>query len=629
MDNSETTEKKNIFSKILNWFKNEKKSIKIICVIVFIIIILDIILGIVLLNRKNNSQLRIKSLGNIQFTEKVNFEEKDYDYVIKQKTYKKYKFSEEEKKEIKKIYQENNSCALISRFTLVQSGLQEKEFDNEESIKLHFGFLTKQDFSKKKENLEKEKIKNNKITVSVDLQKIDGLFDISIAFPKGTDFNENFPEGFFVYSDLNCKIENVYIAPAELGFDCSNKVPFFGFSCNGGIIDSSFSSVDFSNASFVFPVENTKEQQMPEIILKFSDNENCKSSKGNLINTVIYAGGEQLKIRNVESAKQIAIPSSALKNPFILFDIAENKECISAILMRAENNNRNLLFERTETEVFTPIKTDPGLILQYPKENWRVRDYEIFEWDRNPGILFFDIRNYDIQDNFFRRLAYFVEKAGYKGRILSDAELKGKHGYNAHDYSPESLAAFFNKVDEINFKLNKEEETLRKILLQNGLIIDKDGVILPGKGGLVSISQESADYLRKQLLAHEGWHTIYFADAEFRNFVAAVYYMMDDKTRDFLIDYFKSQSSLGYDVTDDYLMKNEFMAYLMQQGINSVANYFVTHAKWDSVMSYTPDLARYIIRTNGQGFEDAAVLLNDYVFDKYGIICGNISLVNK
>jgi hypothetical protein len=33
--------------------------------------------------------------------------------------------------------------------------------------------------------------------------------------------------------------------------------------------------------------------------------------------------------------------------------------------------------------------------------------------------------------------------------------------------------------------------------------------------------------------------------------------------------------------------------------------------------------------TEGRGFEDAANAWNDFVFDKYGIVCGNIALVSR
>ena len=76
-------------------------------------------------------------------------------------------------------------------------------------------------------------------------------------------------------------------------------------------------------------------------------------------------------------------------------------------------------------------------------------------------------------------------------------------------------------------------------------------------------------------------------------------------------------------------MNNEFMAYLMQQRLSEVAGYFVHLANRGSVIKYTPQLASYVRKTEGKCFEDAAFALNDYVFDKYGIVCGNIALVSK
>ena len=76
-------------------------------------------------------------------------------------------------------------------------------------------------------------------------------------------------------------------------------------------------------------------------------------------------------------------------------------------------------------------------------------------------------------------------------------------------------------------------------------------------------------------------------------------------------------------------MHNEFMAYIMQQKLSEVAKYFVHLANRGSVIDYTPQLAAYIRKTEGRGFEDAATALNDFVYDKYGIVCGNIALVNR
>ena len=245
-------------------------------------------------------------------------------------------------------------------------------------------------------------------------------------------------------------------------------------------------------------------------------------------------------------------------------------------------------------------------------------------------VAFFDTKDYDVQDKLFKRLAFFSEKAGYTGKLVTDKVMAGEHGFNAHDYKAQTLADFFELARKTNFPLNEYEVMLQKILCAHGIIAQNaDGSFSAGFGALVSISQESNLSLRAKLLAHEGWHTLFFRDEEFRNYVGAVYYTMDPTSREFLVEYFKSQPQLGYDTEDSYLMNNEFMAYVMQQRLSEVGKYFVHHANRGSVITYTPELAAYIRKTNGQGFEDAAAALNDFVYDKYGIVCGNIALVSR
>ncbi len=81
-----------------------------------------------------------------------------------------------------------------------------------------------------------------------------------------------------------------------------------------------------------------------------------------------------------------------------------------------------------------PIPADPGTILTWDRSQWRRPDFELFSWDRYPGVLIFDTASYNVQDDLFNRLAFFVEKAGHVGTIPSPASLAGLHGYNAHDY---------------------------------------------------------------------------------------------------------------------------------------------------------------------------------------------------
>ena len=533
-----------------------------------------------------------------------------------------FKFSPHQLQLLSSVYEKYSTTSITVRINL----LPKKNKEHQNGF-LKFGFLTEKDFTKSsKKNLVNISDSSHPL-IQANLDNAPQIFDISLAAQKQQDikdYQKNLPKGFFISSDYDCKIMAACAVPSEMGFDINYEVPFYGFAGNGGYLDFSNNTIDFSGASLVFPVENTLISSMPEFAITLDQTKENKSTLENKVLINFTLGGEKFSLNNVKTDSQIIIPSSALKSPFSRAEITQNSDHISSFILRATYNQPN-----SEGHVLIPVRTDPGLILNYNKSAWRTLDYEIFEWDRFERILFFDTRNYNIQDNFFKRMAYFVEKEGYKGTLLTNEQLQGKHGYNAHDYSAVSMANFFNKALQENFTLNKEEEILKKILLENDLIEFDGTVFIPNEGGIVSISQESAPYLRSTFLAHEGWHTLFFKDEEFRNFTSAVYYTMDQTSIQFLKDYFKSQPGLGYDQNDDYLMHNEFMAYIMQQNISEVSKYFVHLANRGSVIKYTPKLAAYIRKTEGKTFEDAALALNDFVFDKYQIIGGNITLISK
>ena len=533
-----------------------------------------------------------------------------------------FKFSPHQLQLLSSVYEKYSTTSITVRINL----LPKKNKEHQNGF-LKFGFLTEKDFTKSsKKNLVNISDSSHPL-IQANLDNAPQIFDISLAAQKQQDINDyqkNLPKGFFISSDYDCKIMAACAVPSEMGFDINYEVPFYGFAGNGGYLDFSNNTIDFSGASLVFPVENTLISSMPEFAITLDQTKENKSTLENKVLINFTLGGEKFSLNNVKTDSQIIIPSSALKSPFSRAEITQNSDHISSFILRATYNQPN-----SEGQVLIPVRTDPGLILNYNKSAWRTLDYEIFEWDRFERILFFDTRNYNIQDNFFKRMAYFVETEGYKGTLLTNEQLQGKHGYNAHDYSAASMANFFNKALQENFTLNKEEEILKKILLENDLIEFDGTVFIPNEGGIVSISQESAPYLRSTFLAHEGWHTLFFKDEEFRNFTSAVYYTMDQTSIQFLKDYFKSQPGLGYDQNDDYLMHNEFMAYIMQQNISEVSKYFVHLANRGSVIKYTPKLAAYVRKTEGKTFEDAALALNDFVFDKYQIIGGNITLISK
>lgn len=246
-----------------------------------------------------------------------------------------------------------------------------------------------------------------------------------------------------------------------------------------------------------------------------------------------------------------------------------------------------------------PLPADPGTVLAYNQEGWRDPDFELFSWDLYPHILIIDTADYSVQDRFFKRLAFYVEKKGFKGNIFTLAELAGKHGYNAHDYRAEDLARFFNEVE--GSPLTREEERLKSILTENGVIIKKSSGYEPGEGGIISISRSSSKALRCHLLTHEIFHGIFFSRPDYREGCFAAWQELSFEEQEYWLLFLNWG---GYDTADHYLVVNEFQAYLMQQPRRGVDYYFRELVPGRLIESYPQKEAhiRRILEAGNSGF---------------------------
>ncbi len=214
-----------------------------------------------------------------------------------------------------------------------------------------------------------------------------------------------------------------------------------------------------------------------------------------------------------------------------------------------------------------PIPADPGMILSWDRDAWRRPDFELYSWDRFPRVLIFDTATYDVQDGLFKRMAYFVEKAGFRNTIEEWSALEGKHGYNAHDYRAEDLARFFSTAAQRGIALTPEEKQLQEILVSNDIIRPGSSEFSPGEGAVISISRSSAPALRQLLLTHECAHGVFFSLPAFRDSTETVWAALSPVEKEVWLDFL---SERNYDTTDHYLVVNEFQAYLFQQDRASV-----------------------------------------------------------
>jgi hypothetical protein len=273
-----------------------------------------------------------------------------------------------------------------------------------------------------------------------------------------------------------------------------------------------------------------------------------------------------------------------------------------------------------------PLDADLGTILRYPRDAWREPAYELFRWSLYPDVLVFDTRDYEVQARFFKRLAFFVEKEGFRGQLLTDAELAGRHGYNAHNYNGEGLAAFFTAAQAAGFALTEEEELLRGIVLREGIIVRSGDGYAAGRGGLLSISQESWSIagLRELLVTHEAYHGVFYSDQEYVDGVAEIWNGLSEPERRFwalLLD------GMQYDVTDTYLVVNEFQAYLLQQSVANARWYFEVRSA-DRLRRWKPGEAawvdNFLVEYRG-ALPEQVRGVNALLFAESGLVAGDVT----
>jgi len=218
-----------------------------------------------------------------------------------------------------------------------------------------------------------------------------------------------------------------------------------------------------------------------------------------------------------------------------------------------------------------PLTANLHRMLSAPPSAWRSPSAEVYRWDLFPDVLVVDSASFAVQDRMFTRLAYFLEKRGFRGRLLGNAALAGRHGWNAHDYGAAGLADFFNAAAAVSFPLNPEEIALRRLALREGILVTARGAYAAGRGAILGISRSSSHVERELLLTHESFHGVFFSSAAYREFCQALWDSLPPELASF---YERFLDSLGYDITAPTLVVNEFQAYLMQQPLRYAESYF-------------------------------------------------------
>ncbi len=274
------------------------------------------------------------------------------------------------------------------------------------------------------------------------------------------------------------------------------------------------------------------------------------------------------------------------------------------------------------SETSGPLPLDLAVLLALPAPDNPSPPYALHRWSVFPECLVFDFRDYGTQDAYLKRLAFFVEKEGFRGRLAGDREIAGLHGWNAHDYRAEDLASFFDKAERASFPLSAPELELRGILEREGILLREGGRIKPGRGVFISISRESTSYLRDLFLNHEASHALFFLDGAYRDLARSLWKAQGAEARRFWNVFL---SNRDYDPTDAYLSYNELQAYLVQQAPSRLESWLKDVAFARLAKSY-PDRAAGILSDLEAAlpeFKAAAETLDSYLRTSYGFRGGS------
>jgi hypothetical protein len=196
--------------------------------------------------------------------------------------------------------------------------------------------------------------------------------------------------------------------------------------------------------------------------------------------------------------------------------------------------------------------------------------WAVFRWSHAPSVLVLSFGSFSLQADMLNRVGALVEKAGLpRERVLNDAELAAairRDGdtpetfYYGHDYRAADLARFFALADAQHLALRPQEEFLRGLLLQEGLL--QPGAV----GALISIPPlipgGDADWAgRAAILRHELSHGIYFTSPAYADWVATFWStILTAGQRQGFRRFLASQE---YDTANEDLMRNEAAAYLV------------------------------------------------------------------
>ncbi len=210
-----------------------------------------------------------------------------------------------------------------------------------------------------------------------------------------------------------------------------------------------------------------------------------------------------------------------------------------------------------------PFASEAELLAATPERSVMLRLRE------NPAVFVLLFPTLDEQGRALNRIAALIEKAGQpRDRLLTDRELAlaiEKTGetpatwYLGHDYQGSDLARFFALAERDGIPLNPAETWVRERFLEARALVPHGSEV-----ALISTANSDQRFdpaMRAAILRHEISHGNFFTLPAVRAHVLKVWRdRFRERDRQAIRAFLERE---GYDVTNELLMANEAMAYLL------------------------------------------------------------------
>ena len=212
----------NFINKIKDFCKKLTKVQKILLISLFVFILVDVVLVCLIASGRKVASINLEYAQPNPTEKLIALNGAAHNGKIKKSGYANYKFSDEQKEQILKIYQENQNASVVVRLNVRPNKKQVEMLLSQNDFPLYVGFLYQSDLeSKKKEFIDSER-KLVKCNLYDAIQSGIQTFDISFAIPNLPKIEERMkaelPVGFFVYSSLECQILAAATLPSVIGF---------------------------------------------------------------------------------------------------------------------------------------------------------------------------------------------------------------------------------------------------------------------------------------------------------------------------------------------------------------------------------------------------------------------------